>query len=91
MFREANEFPITVQGHIASAICVLHNFIWIHDPEDLEEAEEKNRGPFGTQVNNEEFQGIPAAERVVADIQQDKIAQEMWLQYQGYLAARSCR
>jgi len=87
MFREANDFPIKVQGRIASAICVLHNFIHTHDPQDLED-EEGTEISEATQSGNDVIQSIPAAEAAAANRRRDQIAHDMWTQYQGVLAQR---
>ncbi|KIJ36075.1 hypothetical protein M422DRAFT_145225, partial [Sphaerobolus stellatus SS14] len=81
--RNANEFPIAAQGQIASAICVLHKFICIHDPQDLVADEEDTQiGHPSSQVNvEEENRGIPRAEAEAAKKLRDKIANDMWLQY----------
>ena len=96
MFREVNEFPIEAQGRIASAICVVHNFIRIHDPKDLEEVEksieptENERRPEGI-INSNGFRGISSSEAKAAAEHRDKIAEDMWAQYQGYLNSNSSR
>jgi hypothetical protein len=36
----APEYSLAVQGKIIIALCVLHNFIWIYDPDDLMDDEE---------------------------------------------------
>ena len=93
MFREANEFPIDIQGQIASAICVVHNFIRIHDPKDLEDEERflQNNEPESTPdiIQASGNGGISTQEAKAAATRRDKIAEEMWGQYQGYLNSRS--
>ena len=92
MMRETNEFPMAHQGQIISAVCVLHNFIRIYDPEDLlEEMDEEELlgGGGATDVNRQYRVGdINAAESEEASQRRDEIAQAMWRQYQQYLARR---
>jgi hypothetical protein len=88
MFREANDFPIKVQGRIASAICVLHNFIRTYDPRDLEEEEAEEEAPECNQTGNDVIRSVPSAEAAAANKRRDQIAKDMWTQYQGYLAER---
>jgi hypothetical protein len=50
-----------VQGRIASAICVVHNFIRIHDPEDLPDTEDHIISPSNTSSSGNG--GISSQER----------------------------
>lgn len=34
MLRETGQYPVVVQSLMVPAMCALHNFIWIHDPDD---------------------------------------------------------
>lgn len=92
IIREANEFPIEAQGRIASAICVVHNFIRIHDPEDLPDPDDEDNNsitPF-----NASFSGngtISSQERSAAVKRRDDIANAMWVQYQQNLTRRGRR
>ena len=95
MFQEANEFPIEAQGRIASAICVVHNFIRIHGPKDLEEEERfllNNEGDSRPEIIQSYGNGgISTQEAKAVATRRDKIAEAMWTQYQGYLNSRSDR
>ena len=77
------------------AICVVHNFIRIHNIKDLEEEErflvhnEVERQPENPQTSV--VGGISTQEAKAAAAHHDKMAEEMWNQYQGYLASRGGR
>lgn len=93
IIREANEFPIEAQGRIASAICVVHNFIRIHDPEDLPDPEEEDHS-ITSSTSNSSLGGngsISLRERNEAGKRRDEIANAMWVQYQEYLRKRGRR
>ena len=92
MFREANDFPIKFQGQIATAICVLHNFIRTHDPEDIvdlddAELEEVPRSRSAL-VQEPSVVGISACEAREAAERRDRIAEDMWVKYQAVLRSR---
>jgi hypothetical protein len=93
IIREANEFPIESQGRIASAICVVHNFIRIHDPDDLPDPEEEEDYSYTPPSNNSVSRNgiISSRERNEAVKRRDDIANAMWVQYQQYLAKRGGR
>ena len=79
----APEYSPEVQAKVVLALCALHNFIRVHDPDDLEDEgweEEIERQPpipstadLGMRVNRAE-QG-----RAVA--RQERIARDMWDDY----------
>ena len=92
IIREANEFPIEAQGRIASAICVVHNFIRIHDPEDLPDPEdEDNNSIIPLNASSGGNGTISSRERSAAVKRRDDIANAMWVQYQQYLTKRGRR
>ena len=81
----APEYSLETQTKIVPALCALHNFICVYNPEEnigLEElsAQAPRRSP-------EDFshQGISVQEKARANTKRDVIAQEMWRQYQGHL------
>ena len=83
----APEYSLAVQGKIIHAICVLHNFICVHNPDKdlgVMDAELSRRTP---QMSAADFGGsVSAEERTIANVRWDEIAQWMWEQYQGYIA-----
>ena len=90
IIHEANDFPIEAQGRIASAICVVHNFIRIHDPEDLPEPEEDHSIlPFNASLGG--HSRISSQERNEAGKRRDEIANAMWIQYEQYMTKRGRR
>ncbi|KAF9442364.1 hypothetical protein P691DRAFT_681619, partial [Macrolepiota fuliginosa MF-IS2] len=87
----APEYSLDVQSKIILALCVLHNFIHIHDPDDLMEdsdlevrdQELSQRPP--AHFTSEFWHTISWDESKQADERRDEIAKAMWEQYQVYL------
>jgi DDE superfamily endonuclease len=83
----APEYSLAVQGKIIRAICVLHNFIRVHNPDEdlgVTDAELSRRTPRRSAAD---FGGsVSAEERTIANVRRDEIAQRMWEQYQEYIA-----
>jgi len=79
----APEYSPEVQSKVVLALCALHNFIRVHDPDDLDDQdwqEEIERRPpvptaadLGRRVNQ--------AERDRAIAKQKQIADDMWVDY----------
>ena len=71
------------------ALCVLHNFIRVHDPQDLDGAtlEDLNnyRQQSHTPTTDDYSTHISHEERDRANDFRDRIAKQMWEQYQQYL------
>jgi len=85
------EYNLSIQAQIPAALCALHNFIRIHDPQEEELADEEydNQGSytgdgFVRQVSNVEDNNSNGA----VTRQRDQIAQSMWQSYQAILRAR---
>ena len=80
-------FPFHTQTRLVCAMAVLHNFIMLHDPDDMPDWEpEVNELPnyvYGTKGT-----GVSHAEVVRANIRCDQIAQAMWEDYQKTLQRR---
>jgi hypothetical protein len=77
----AQEYEIETQALIVSALAVLHNFIRIHDPDDLVEEEDENVGlrrPERPPPEAELQRNITVEERDRATTRRDRIAQAMW-------------
>lgn len=78
---------MAIQARIPPALAAVHNFIRIHDPEEIQDfnflAEDPLRGygDLGVGPANEE-------ERAEAASMRDNIAQAMWDGYQAELASR---
>jgi secreted trypsin-like serine protease len=81
----APEYDLETQNKIIHAICVLHNFICVHNPDEdmgVTEAEMARRMPRRSAAD---FGGsVSAEERTRANTRRDDIAQHMWEQYQEY-------
>jgi len=74
------EYSPEVQAKVVPALCALHNFIRVHDPDDLDDQEEVGRQPpvpsmadLGSRVNR--------AERDRAIAKREQIAHDMWDDY----------
>lgn len=84
----APEYDLITQRKIILALCVLHNFIRIHNPtENLGQEEEITRRV--PRRNPEDFgQTISSQEKARANSKRDSIAKAMWQQYQEHIQGR---
>lgn len=88
-------YDMKIQARIPAALAALHNFILEHDPEDRVDPEVWDPSPGGTvdpdMVATLLLQGELATERRTSEESEagarlrDRIADEMWAQYQEYL------
>jgi hypothetical protein len=87
----APEYDLRTQAKMVPAICVLHNFIRIHDNDDLPEVHQVPGANHGVVVTGgvEGLGGdISSAERNQASELGDSIAKAMWDSYQYIINAR---
>ena len=83
----ASEYSVHTQAKIIHALCVLHNFIRVHDPDDISDIvlEEIERVPQATAAAD--FGGaIRPQETKRAGAHRDQIAKEMWADYSAYIS-----
>ena len=87
------EYSVQVQAQIPSALCAIHNFIKIHDPDDGEttdlgssEYSSSIPNPGDNEVGHTNYAEDDGEDDVV--LRRDKIAQDMWDSYQRVLQAR---
>ena len=82
----APEYSVEVQAKIVLALCALHNFIRIHDQDDLfSEEEELETTRTAPERQPEDYRGyISEEERSRASTKRDEIAHAMWAQYVAY-------
>ena len=74
-----------IQTHLFPALAALHNFIWKHNPNDLNDIDDIEDPQPGMHAEGQLAEGVPrVAERQQAISRQSEIAQEMWLQYQNF-------
>ena len=79
----APEYSPEVQAKMVPALCALHNFIQIHDPDDLdgqdwqEEIERQPLVPSAADLRSR----VSQAERDHAAAKREKIACDMWNDY----------
>ena len=86
-----------IQARLPPALAALHNFIRKHDPDDIADFDNVDDPQPGARVEGpaaaEEGQlaeGLPrAAERRQTNERRDRIAREMWIQYQAELSRRN--
>ena len=77
------EYSPEVQAKVIPALCALHNFIRVHDPDDLDdqdwqqEVERQLPRPSAANLKNR----VNRAERDHAILRQEKIAGDMWNDY----------
>jgi hypothetical protein len=84
----APEYSLATQAKLVSAICIIHNFARIYDPDTDEDdaltLEVERRSP---QRERDEFGGhISHRERDDANARRDEIANAMWAQYVAHNA-----
>lgn len=92
----APEYNIKAQARLIHAVCVLHNFILCHDPTDatVYDVVELQRRPPQTQMEDHvHMQGDEMENTLTGmDSEEDireQMAEEMWAQYQEYIANAS--
>jgi len=84
-----------MQARLPPALAALHNFIRKHDPDDIADFDDVEDSQPGTRVEESAAaegqlaEGLPGvAERRDANDRRDRIAREMWIQYQAVLLQR---
>jgi hypothetical protein len=83
------EYSLRTQAQLVLALISIHNFIRIFDPEDLPEPDSND---LGNEENAGRLQGgISIEEKSRATKFRDKIASEMWEDYQKWKAQRGKR
>lgn len=83
-----------VQARIPPALCALHNFICLHDPEEIlpldDEEGPEHEERYGESGEHRDYGGhgelstsgvVPSPEKDRAEIKRDDLANEMWNQY----------
>ena len=90
----APKYNMDIQGRLPTALSALHNFIRTHDPDDETELQEismdivdEGPGPFIPAVELEAG-GELGTSRNWAVALRNRIASELWAQYQGVLHDR---
>jgi hypothetical protein len=94
ILRDPPEYNMDIQALIPPALAALHNFIRDFDPEDIHQYDDdqldnleigiapESVGELGTGL-------VTPRETARANERRDRIAAEMWEQYQDYLARRT--
>lgn len=85
MLTASSEYSLKTQAKLVHAICCLHNVIMTHDPDDVfaEEVVVETSAPAA----QDGTLGGPISQTECDDAsdERDRIAQEMWVQYQSYM------
>lgn len=90
------EYSPRIQAMLVSSVAALHNFISIHDPDDLvdddndsdEEEQGENGGGDDEDLGDIRVGSATLQQRQQASALRDSIAQNMWVDYQAELARR---
>ena len=74
---------MAVQARIPPALAAVHNFIRVHDEEEILDFQDLEDGEPGERDYGELAEGPPNhAEKSRSEVKQDGIAQAMWDSYQ---------
>jgi len=80
VFVVAQEYELQTQAQIVSALSVVHNFIRIYDPQDVDDGGDESYNVDDANPGNLQ-ENITAAERSRATDRRDNIAKAMWADY----------
>lgn len=85
----APEYSLNIQAQIPTALCAIHNFIRVHDPDEATLSEVADF--FVDDNSGSGFNPAGSAEEVEseASMKRDQIAEAMWDDYQHVLAQRA--
>jgi DDE superfamily endonuclease len=84
---EAPKYSLETQAKIIHAICILHNFIRVHNPDEDLDAPEVELDRQVPRQSAMDFGGsVTTEERNNVNTRRDDIARHMWAQYQEYIA-----
>jgi hypothetical protein len=78
----AQEYLLDRQSQLVSALGVLHNFILINNPDDLTDDVETQDNFTNALSAHQEERAVTNAERARAAERRDKIANDMWHDYE---------
>jgi hypothetical protein len=79
------KYTLDVQALLVAAICALHNFIRIHDPDDIDDLDLLAELERRSLRRHRDSGAITRAERDRAEQRRDEIAHAMWRQYVEYI------
>ena len=87
MASQACNYPMRTQAQIIPALCLLRNFILVHDPDDLNESDTTSMALVNDSQANQNGEafigtGVSRAESTRAAAYRDTIATNMWTSYQ---------
>lgn len=88
------QFLMSIQARVPPAMCALHNFILAHNPDDVDNYltgnENNDADPNPGQMRDNNFgmlanTAVSPEEKACAEAKRDRIAEEMWNNYQRVL------
>jgi hypothetical protein len=78
----APEYNMNIQAQIPTALCAIHNFIRMHDPEETDEMLLETQPSIDSEDSDSQFPVMDMMrENTEASMRRDQIAQEMWEDY----------
>jgi hypothetical protein len=73
---------MNIQAQIPTALCAIHNFIRMHDPEETDEMLLETQPSIDSEDSDSQFPVMDMMrENTEASMRRDQIAQEMWEDY----------
>jgi len=81
----APEYSLETETKIVPALCALHNFIQVYNPDEDMGVEELSAHTPRRSQEDLSHQGVSAQEKARANTKRDVIAKEMWARYQEHL------
>lgn len=95
IFSAPPEYSMAIQAKLVQALCVVHNFIRIHDPQDMPMRDTMDDDLEGSDDDNDNRQNFGSlgtmsspAHRSQAEVFRDAIAKEMFADYKRELNRR---
>lgn len=86
------EYSMSVQARIPPALAAVHNFIRVHDPDEIHDFDDyiaRDLNPGYSAFGELAIGPANIAERNAATTKRDHIAEAMWVAYQTQLASQS--
>ncbi|KAG2030359.1 hypothetical protein BDR03DRAFT_820746, partial [Suillus americanus] len=76
-------YPMSIQACIPSALCLVHNVIWVHDPDDMMDYHQVDNDVVRPEHNIGKLaEGPPSDEaRTHTHKHHNTIAHQMWADY----------
>ena len=85
------EYSENKQARFVPALCVLHNFASVYDRDDMDVPNAQRLSGIGASAELPRPAWVSKEEELSASERRDKIAGEMWVDYQRYLTEKDLR